>query len=101
MADQTQVVALEVAKRDLDDIKHLRENEHFRRYFLRRLNERADYYEDQLKHGEMTKEVREETRRIYNEYEYLAGMMDRDFASCAKNITAATQVDPPGTRGNG
>lgn len=95
-------VALEVAKRDLEDIKRLRESDPFRRYFLRRLRERALKAEHSFKYDTLSSENREAARQVMLELEHLEKMMDEDFSSLAETFrTLSDQTLMPGTRGNG
>ncbi len=102
--EEKQQVAFEVAKRDIDDIKRLKDFEPFRRYFIRRLEERgsevARSFKDDPPH-KVDKEEREILRRLLKEYETIFEMMDKDLANFKSLLPQTDQKTIPGTRGNG
>lgn len=102
-AEQKQQVALEIAKRDIQDIRALRESEPFRRYFIRRLNQRHDEMATKFKYDKMSHEDREIARRLILEYEDIAQMMDRDELACRALVDIPRRDDKRlmGTPGNG
>lgn len=97
-------VAIEVAKRDVDDIKRLQEFEPFRRYFIRKLEARgaevARSFKDDPPH-KVDKEEREILRRILKEFETIFEMMDKDLAIYTATLPLTEKKDAYGMRGNG
>lgn len=103
-AEDKQKVAIEVARRDIDDIKRLQEFEPFRRYFIRRLEERGSEVGRKFKESppaEVDKEEREHLRKLLLEYESILGMMEKDMAMYTSTLPQTDQAFIPGTRGNG
>ena len=102
MADNIQQ-SKELALRQLESIKALRESSHFHNYFLYRLKEKHGTLVDRLIHDPATKKVtrlvdgkpveveipfctkeqREEIRQVILELEDILGMMSRDEHSAA------------------
>ena len=101
---QAQMLLRERAQQDIDDIKKLRESEAFSRYFIRRVNQRAQGHFEMFKNGtpeKVSKEEREILRRLTLEYEDLAQMMDRDFAEAVKRVGMVDLGIMPGMAGHG
>ena len=82
-----------VAQRDLNDIRALRDNEPFTRYWMRRLTARRDaiaerFYNDPPE--KCGKDERESLRLILRELNALVGQMDDDEASARASIERLT-----------
>ena len=103
MADDPKQLSKELALRQIEAIKVLRQNEHFQNYFLRRIKDKHANLLDRLIHDPATKKItqkidgkdvtvevpfctkeqREEIRQVVLAYEELLFMMDRDYASAS------------------
>jgi hypothetical protein len=103
----------QLALRDIQNIKLLRENEAFNNYWMRKLRERHARALDRLVHDPAfktvsrmvdgketlvevpfcTKEQREETRQVVLAYEDLMSMMDRDYNSAGGQLVAEHERD--------
>jgi len=82
-----------VAQRDLNDIRALRDNEPFTRYWMRRLTARRDaiaerFYNDPPE--KCGKDERESLRLILHELNALVGQLDADEASARASIERLT-----------
>jgi len=77
---------IEVSEQQINDIKTLRDNLSFNRYFMARLKRRCEKLKtDALKGG--TPEEREKNRLLYVEYEdEILSFMDRDFKAAVTTI---------------
>jgi hypothetical protein len=104
--DRDNARAHELALRDIQNIKALRESEPFRNYWMRKLKDRHERALDRLVHDPAfkmvtrmvdgkettievpfcTKEQREETRQVVLALEDLMGMMDRDYNSAGSQL---------------
>jgi hypothetical protein len=118
MADDPNAVSKDLALRDIQNIKALRESDPFRQYWLRRLQDRHAAALDSLIHDPVTKIVtrradgrdtqveipfctkdrREEIRQVVLAYESLLGMMDDDYAACSRMLQERLEAQSPGMR---
>lgn len=100
-AEHAHAVSKEIAAHDLADIKALRESEAFKRYWIRRMNERHAKLATAFKYDVMSHEERETHRQIVLEYEDIARMMEKDEVACQNLLSGQNRVAMPGTQGNG
>jgi len=100
-AEHAHAQAKEIAVHDLADINALRESEPFKRYWIRRMNERHAKLATAFKYDKMSHEERENRRQLVLEYEDIARMMEKDEEACQKLLSQPPPMAMPGTRGNG
>ena len=88
--DQEQAVIREtVARRDLEDIKFLRECAPFQRYFMRRIRDKQETIAERFRNdppSKCTHEEREILRRLLNEYDDIAGMLEIDQGAARNEL---------------
>lgn len=92
-------MAEEVARRDVSDIRFLRENPAFNNYWLRRLKQKREIVAERFRYGpikEVGHEEREILRRILDEYDELMQMMTKDEAMAQRHISSVGIVVEPG-----
>jgi len=121
MADDPQPgISKELALRDIQNIKALRESDPFRQYWARRLKDRYDAALRSLIHDPATKVVtrktpegkeyqieipyctkdrREEIRQVVLAYKDLMEMMDNDYASASNRLQELQEKDFDRDRG--
>lgn len=89
--DDNRQMSRELATRDIEAIKQLRENGPFNTYFLRRLRMKHDAIEEKFKYDTPQKcdaAEREILRRLMLEYENeILSLMDRDDAAAQSTLT--------------
>ena len=96
-AEHTLQVSREIAAHDLSDIKKLRQDEAFNRYYVRRLKARAEAIgvrfetasSDEVDHAE-----REILRRLLAEYKSILRMLDEDERSAQEQLDRTKPQDP-------
>lgn len=79
----------QVAQRDLECIRALRESDAFNLYWMRRLKQKHADIDDIFRNhpaSKVDKEEREILRRILKEYEDLMGMMAKDEAGARSQL---------------
>ena len=77
------------ARRDLQDIRDLRNNQPFNRYWLRRLSTRIQILDDRFRNDDAMKcphEEREILRRCIKELNDLSTMMDSDESNAKVSL---------------
>lgn len=82
--NKDQIQALETALRVLSDIKSLRQNEAFRRYWLTRVAEKKA----QALKRYIDEPANETTRQIIKAYEEIEGFMDLDERASMNTVNA-------------
>lgn len=85
---------LELARRDMDAIRHLRADRHFNDYFMRRIRGLRDAANVAAIHGPSSI-VREESRVLCAGLEMLEGIMAKDEAECRKMIEQVAKPEAP------
>lgn len=80
----------ELNRTDLIDIRALRRNEAFGRYWMRRLRQKKDEADRSLKHDPLAHEAREIVRQRYLAYLDLEQIMDQDEPMLIRKVDAAT-----------
>ncbi len=83
-----EIAQSEMARTDLIDIRALKRNEAFQRYWMRRLRQKKDEALRALAHDTMDHEKREATRQVYLTYLELEKIIDRDEGSLIAQIDA-------------
>ncbi len=86
--EQMEIAQFEMARTDLIDIRALKRNESFNRYWMRRLRQKKDEALRALVHDEMSPEKRETTRQLHLAYLELEKIIDRDEGSLIAQIDA-------------
>ena len=102
-AEEQQKWRLDQAKRDLDDIKILRESEAFNRYFMRRMKEAKDiamhsYVYDVMEPSGREREI---TRNTILMIERMMDLLNTDEKARRDVVMSMISAQPLGGAGNG